>query len=100
MAKFVVIGLSEVVKRLAAVLITSLAVAVADGIFLVRAHSDPRAYNAGLMLAATWIFLLIYALARFGKRGLWLIVGAPPVLFWVYWLVALMWSCGVRHNCL
>ena len=38
-------------------------------------------------IALLWIMLLISAFTRYGKRGLWLLVGFPLALFWPVGLI-------------
>ena len=40
-------------------------------------------------IAVLWLMVLISALTRYGKRGLWLLAGFPLALFWPVYLVAL-----------
>jgi len=39
------------------------------------------AWLGSLCLAGLWLILLIVALAKFKKRGFWLLIGAPFALF-------------------
>jgi hypothetical protein len=54
----------------------------------------------GFVLVAAWILLLIYAFVKFGKRGLWLLLGGVPVLYLVWVCLAILWSCYFGHVCL
>jgi hypothetical protein len=66
-------------------------------------HYEPqltRAIDASFLLAALWLILLIYAAGNFGKRSLWLLLGAPPVLWVVYSFYAIPLACAFWHNCL
>jgi len=38
----------------------------------------------GLSLAILWAGALVCSLVRFGRRGLWFIVGAPLALWWLF----------------
>ena len=44
-------------------------------------------------VAAFWVLILIGAFIRFGREGLWLLVGAPFVLFWPIMLVSIVKAC-------
>ena len=50
---------------------------------------------ASFGLAFLWLALLIYAIARFGKRGLLLLLGAPPVLFVILLSLEIIWNCAI-----
>jgi energy-coupling factor transporter transmembrane protein EcfT len=39
-------------------------------------------------LAGLWLFLLTFALIKYGKRGVWLFMGFPLALFWPIVFVA------------
>jgi hypothetical protein len=78
-------------KSLRSLFIISTVVSVASCVALFRINSGLM--MTGLLLAAGWILLLIYAFLEFGKRGLWLLLGGLP-LFYVVWLcLAIVWSC-------
>lgn len=73
--------------RLAALLVISLVVATA-GLLVVRFVDGPMATHITMFAtAALWLALLIVTLVVHGKRGLWLLVGAPFALF-----VPLLWA--------
>jgi len=56
-------------------------------------------YMASFALTGVWLLLLLYAVAKFGKRSLWLLIGAPPVL-WVMLQFFLLVTCGFwRGGC-
>jgi hypothetical protein len=50
-------------------------------------------FMSSFALAATWLWLLIYAIRTFGKRSLWFLLGAPPVL-WVVFVFVSTVTCG------
>src|SRR5215469_10174621 len=73
--------------RLAPLLIISLVVVIA-GLLVVRLVDGPMATHITMFVtAALWLMLLIAALVFHGKRGLWLLVGAPFGLF-----IPLLWA--------
>ena len=43
--------------------------------------------TASIPLAIVWTILLALCIWIFGKRGWWLIVGAPMALWWPLWLI-------------
>ena len=60
--------------------------------------------NVGLLtslaIGMIWAVFLVRALIRHGKKGLWLFVGLPLVLYWPFVLFMLGWSCGHDpHQC-
>jgi len=57
-------------------------------------------WMASGLLAAGWLALFLYAVARFGKRGLWVLLGAGPALWVIFILLALPLACAFRHDCL
>ena len=48
--------------------------------------------------SAMWIVLVLVALVRHRRRGLWLLVGAPFALWYPAVLLLLMWKC-TYHPC-
>jgi hypothetical protein len=66
--------------RPATFLLPSLAVAaLAFGLPWLTHFADR---GLSLLLHLAWFGLLVAALIRTGRRGLWLLLGAPLVLFW------------------
>lgn len=49
---------------------------------------------------AIWGSVLVFALARHGKRGLWLLIGAPFVLFWPFSLCWIVLVCTFGPECM
>jgi hypothetical protein len=50
-------------------------------------------------LAAVWTGFVAVALLRYGKRGLWILVGAPLVMWWPLALALLQWACMHGAGC-
>lgn len=49
----------------------------------ILSRADPFAYGRMVLLfTICWFVLLSVALFRFGRRGLWLLIGLPFVLYW------------------
>ena len=72
-------------KSVAPLLIVSIVVALAgfaQPIFFPWPDSPLRADSRTFLPAGVWVLLLIAGLTIHGKRGLWLLVGAPLALFW------------------
>ena len=44
-----------------------------------------------LCLAIVWAGAFVSCLVRFGKRGLWVLAGAPFVLFWPFYFFTFLW---------
>ena len=89
-------------RHLAALLIASLVIS-ASILALQYFDYEPqlsRAIRASLLLAVLWLILLIYAIGHFGKRSLWLLLGAPPVLWIAYSFFAVYLGCALWHDCL
>jgi membrane-anchored glycerophosphoryl diester phosphodiesterase (GDPDase) len=66
-------------------------------------HYEPElslAIYGRFLLSAIWLCLLLYAINKFGKRSLWLFIGAPPVFFALYLLFGIPIACAVFGNCL
>lgn len=36
-----------------------------------------------ILIAGLWVLLLVVALRRYRKRGLWLLIGMPLVFYWI-----------------
>ena len=47
-----------------------------------------------VFVALLWGSTVAFALVRFRKRGLWLLFGAPPALFWSFVFTWLLWQCS------
>lgn len=50
-------------------------------------------------LCAIWLTLLTVSVARHGKQGLWLLVGAPLVMFWPLMFGLFVWGCHHGDEC-
>ena|ERR1700685_646170 len=84
-------------RNLVVVLVTSIAISVSSLVLVYAFHYEPnlsRAWTASFLLAALWLLLLNYAIKTFGKRSLWLLLGAPPVL-WVIFVFVGIFACGL-----
>ena len=47
-----------------------------------------------------WTLILLYALFRYKRLGLWLLLGAPMALYWPIWLIFNHFpSCYYAGNC-
>src|SRR5205085_253589 len=57
-------------------------------------------FPCGLLLSCGWLAMTALFIEQYGKRGLWLLVGAPVALFWPFWIVALFWGCSSGRGCL
>jgi hypothetical protein len=89
-------------RHLLIVLITSLVIS-ASILGLQSFHYEPqlsRAIDASSLLAGHWLILLIYGIGHFGKRSLWILLGAPPVLWIVYLFFAIPLACAFGNGCL
>ncbi len=51
-------------------------------------------------LAGLWVVGVAMSVWRFGKRAWWMLVGAPPALYWPVWLLVNGFpACYWQHNC-
>jgi hypothetical protein len=66
--------------RLAPLLTISLVVAIAGPVLSAFADSPVATHLSMFAPASLWLMLLVAALVVHGKRGLWLLVGAPFAL--------------------
>ncbi len=71
------------------VLVASIAAAVSVPVIAVIPHF-PFAGAAILTLLGLWLLLFVLGLARFGKRALWMLAGAPFILIYLYVLFGTM----------
>jgi hypothetical protein len=55
--------------------------------------------SASIGVAVAWALLVIWSIARHGKRAFWLLVGAPLVLWWPCMYALLVWSCHHGYEC-
>jgi hypothetical protein len=61
----------------------------------VKPASTDFAIRASAVLAAFWL-AVVYAFIKFGKRGLWFLLGTPLIGFWFFVLFLIAWGCA--HN--
>jgi hypothetical protein len=73
--------------RLGPLMTISLVVAVSGPVLSTFANSPVATHLSMFVPASVWTMLLVAALAVHGKRGLWLLVGAPLGLF-----IPLVWA--------
>ena len=52
------------------------------------------------VLAIPWTVLLVISVVRYGKGGLWVLVGLPLVLLWPACLGLLWLSCQLGAECI
>jgi len=51
-------------------------------------------------LACLWVLTIGFSAYRFGKKALWMLLGAPLVLYWPFWLVLNgLPRCYYNGNC-
>jgi hypothetical protein len=51
-------------------------------------------------LALPWAILFVLSVHRYGRKGLWILVGAPMILFWPVMFGLLVWSCEHGADCM
>jgi hypothetical protein len=57
--------------------------------------------TASIPLAAAWAIIFAFCIWRYGKRGLWLLIGAPIALWWPIWMILNHFPpCYYSHNCI
>jgi hypothetical protein len=66
----------------------------------VLARGSQYAFDVELFVSVIWFSLAVCAVAKYRLRGLRVLVGAAPALYWPFWAVALVIACSVYHNCL
>ena len=90
-------------KSLIFVLVSSFVISGAI-LFLPHAfHYDPALSIALLStyaLAGIWFGLFIFAVLRWRRRALWLLVGSPPVLMVIYNFLGITVGCALGYGCL
>lgn len=61
---------------------------------------DPELFSGALVVP--WALLQVSALGRYGRRGLWLLIGLPLIALWPALLLSLDWSCmhGSLNACI
>ena len=53
------------------------------------------------LLAIVWMALFLYAVGKFGKRGLWVLPAGAGALWVLFTFLAINFGCAFnRHNCL
>ena len=57
------------------------------------------AIDVSITLAIVWLVMAVHAILRYHKPGWWTMLGLP-VLFWPYWIAAVLYQCAVHHSCL
>jgi hypothetical protein len=60
----------------------------------VKAASTELTVRASAVLAASWFAVVVYAFIKFGKRGLWFLLGTPLIGFWFFELFLIAWGCA------
>jgi hypothetical protein len=82
-------------RKMRLLFVTSFAMAISA--FLgPRLVSSDYAIYASLLLDICWFFLLVAGLLAFKRRGFWLLIGLPLVLYWPVGLWLLASAC--HHN--
>jgi hypothetical protein len=81
--------------------IVALVLAVLGGLTFVASFQGFGwlAYLA-ILLSVGWVAAVSYAFKKYGKRGWPTLLGAPGALFWLYFLIAVSYSCGTGRGCL
>jgi hypothetical protein len=51
-------------------------------------------------LAVLWILSVGVTIAKYGRRGIWALIGAPLVLLWPVVYTLLIWACKHGYECL
>jgi hypothetical protein len=87
-------------EGLIGLVIGSIAISIACLVLLYAAPEEPRMWTACGLLAVGWLVLFLYAVANFGKRGFWLLLGGAPALWVMYIFLAIPFACAFKHACL
>jgi hypothetical protein len=58
------------------------------------------ALNWSYLASGIWMLLVLYGLLRIGRRGLWLLAGAPLSLLWPVVMLWLYLACAVVKDCI
>lgn len=58
------------------------------GVALATIIAAPQGYMISVVIVALWIALVLYALVKFKVRGLWFLIGAPLIILWFVFLLA------------
>jgi len=48
-------------------------------------------------LAALWFTILVVSIRRYRRRGYWVLIGAPLVLYWPLMLVLTVFGCVIGN---
>lgn len=82
-------------------MVLSVAVAFASAL-LPFAHEPSRdfAWTVSLGLTIAWLIVVVIAMIKFKKRGLWFLLGAPLALFLPSFLAFLVYACAHHGECL
>ena len=76
-------------------LLISLGLAILAFVALFAMALGSYTIRASAVLAGSWVSLVVYAFAKFKKRGLWFLLGTPLIYFW-FALFLVAWAC--THN--
>src|SRR6266536_2494599 len=56
------------------------------------------AIRVSMVLVVGWLAIVVYALIRFGRLGLWFLLGTPLVVFWLFVLFMIAWGCALSRH--
>lgn len=59
-----------------------------------------RVLYVSFALSVGWLAIVIYATAKFRKRGMWTLFGLLPALFWPLLAAFIYYACEVNRDCL
>lgn len=54
---------------------------------------------ASAVLALPWYVILVVSVRKHGRRGLWVLLGAPLVLAWPLWFGLFWYACSHGADC-
>jgi hypothetical protein len=83
-------------KSIAWLLFTSIIVAIIQPFVGWAGSSDAVKDLRILVPASVWVVLCVFGIIRNGRRGLWLLVGAPLALTWPTAFGLFYLACGTR----
>ena len=72
-------------------------IAALTGPWIFPANFD-AATHVSVLLAIVWIVILAAGIHRFGKQGLWLLIGMPMALYWPVWFFIIVAACANNRN--